>query len=95
MAQNTATQPVSRLQTSGPDLVRQAARKGAVALTRYGKTVAYLVSPGTRERQQELEEAANRALWAIDIERGLEDLKRGDVSEWDKVYDALKHELAP
>ena len=89
-----APHPVSELQTSAPELVRQAHRKGAVPLTRYGKTIAYLVSPETRRRQEELERAANRALWAIDIARGMGDLKRGDVREWDEVYEALARELA-
>lgn len=86
--------PVSELQTSAPDLVRQAQRRGAVPLTRYGKTVAYLVSPETRRRQEELEQAADRALWAIDIARGMRDLEQGDVTEWDEVYEALARELA-
>lgn len=90
----SAAHPVSELQTSGPDLVRRAQRKGAVPLTRYGKTVAYIVSPETRRRQEDLELAANRALWAIDIARGLRDLERGDVTEWDEVYEALARELA-
>src|SRR6266542_4380524 len=85
--------PVSELQTRAPDLVRHAQRKGAVPLTRYGKTVAYLVSPETHRRQAELQEAANRALWAIDIARGMRDLERGDVTEWDEVYEALAREL--
>ena len=86
--------PVSELQTSGPSLVRQARRKGALALTRYGKIVAFLVSPEMHQRQEDLEQAANRALWAIDIQRGLHDLEAGDVTEWDKVYGALERELA-
>lgn len=86
--------PVSELQTSAPDLVRQAQRKGAVPLTRYGKTVAFLVSPETRRRQEELETAADRALWAIDVARGMRDLEQGDVAEWDEVYAALERELA-
>ncbi|MBI2323455.1 MAG: hypothetical protein HYU87_00605 [Chloroflexi bacterium] len=86
--------PVSELQTSAPELVRQARRKGAVPLTRYGKTVAFLVSPETRRRQEDLEQAANRALWAIDIARGMHDLQRGDVTEWDEVYAGLERELA-
>lgn len=86
--------PVSELQTSAPDLVRQAQRQGAVPLTRYGKTVAFLVSPQTRRRQEELERAANRALWAIDIARGMRDLEQGDVAEWDEVYESLERELA-
>lgn len=93
-AKDRAAHPVSELQTRGPDLVRQARRRGAVPLTRYGKTIAYLVSPETRARQEELEQAANRALWAIDIARGLDDLERGDVSEWDEVYETLARELA-
>lgn len=86
--------PVSELQTSGPRLVRQAQRDGAVALTRYGKTVAYLISPAVRQRHEQLDQAANRALWAIDIKRGLRDLEQGDVTEWDEVYAALGRELA-
>ncbi len=87
--------PVSELQTSAPDLVRQARRRGVVPITRYGKTVAFLVSPQTRRRQEELERAANRALWAIDVARGMRDLEEGDVVEWDEVYAALERELTP
>lgn len=93
MRETAVAHPVSQLQTSAPDLVRQAQRNGFVPLTRYGKTVAYLVSPDTRRRQEELEQAANRALWAIDIARGMRDLERGDVTEWDEVYAALEREL--
>jgi antitoxin (DNA-binding transcriptional repressor) of toxin-antitoxin stability system len=89
-----AARPVSELQTSAPELVRRAQRKGAVPLTRYGKTVAYLVSPESRRRQEELELAANRALWAIDIARGMRDLEQGDVMEWDEVYETLARELS-
>ena len=88
-----ASRPVSELQTRAPDLVREAQRAGTVPLTRYGKTVAYLVSPETRRRQEDLEQAANRALWAIDIARGMRDLEHGDVSDWDEVYEALAREL--
>ncbi len=89
-----AARPVSELQTSAPELVRRAQRRGAVPLTRYGKTVAYLVSPELRRRQEELEQAANRALWAIDIARGMHDLEQGDVMEWDEVYETLARELS-
>lgn len=85
--------PVSELQTSGPSLVRQAKRNGALALTRYGKTVAFLVSPEVHHRQEELEQAANRALWALDIQRGLQDLEAGDVVEWNEMYGTLDREL--
>lgn len=69
--------PVSKLQTSVPSLERQARPKGALAFTCYGKTVAFLVSPEMHKRQEDLEQAANRALWAIDIQRGLHDLEAG------------------
>lgn len=87
------SRPVSELQTRGPSLLREARKNGSLALTRYGKTVAYLISPDTRDRQEELERAADRAIWAIDLQRAMRDLKRGAVMDWDEIYAELRREL--
>lgn len=87
------SRPVSELQTRGPSLIREAQKNGSLALTRYGQTVAYLISPSTRERQEELERAANRAIWAIDLHRAMRDLRLGAVREWDEIYAELRSEL--
>lgn len=84
---------ISELQSAAPEVVGEAQRNGVVEITRYGHAVAYLISPEQRRRQEELEEAANRALWAIGIERALRDLREGRVVSWDEAAADLRREL--
>lgn len=87
------SRPISKLQSAAPEVVREARRAGVVAITRYGRPVAYLVSPEERRQQEELAEAANRALWAIDIERALRDLRERRAVSWVEAVKALRTEL--
>ena len=82
MAQEVAVRQVSELQSRGSAIVAEA-KKHPVELRRYSETVAYLVSPEQHQRSTQLEEAAQRALWAFSIQRGLRSLEEGRVTEWD------------
>lgn len=82
--------PISELQRDAPEIVREASERGEVAITRYGETVAYVISPEERERAQEIERALNKAIWAIDFKRAMEDLEAGNVVEWEEVEAELR-----
>lgn len=81
-----AVRQVSDLQSRGADIVAEA-RKHPVELRRYSETVAYVVSPERHARLQQLEEAAQRALWGFVIARGLKSLEEGRVVTWDEETD--------
>lgn len=82
MAEDVAVRQVSELQSKGSDIVAET-KKHPVELRRYNETVAYIVSPEQHKRSTQLEEAAQRALWAFSIQRGLKSLEEGRVIEWD------------
>lgn len=82
MAEDVAIRQVSDLQSKGPALVAEA-KKHPVELRRYSETVAYLISPEEHRRARQLDEAAQRALWAFAIQRGLKSLEEGRVTVWD------------
>jgi prevent-host-death family protein len=82
--------PISELQRDAPEIVREASERGEVAITRYGETVAYVISPEERERAQEIERALDRAIWAIDLKRAMEALKAGDVVDWEDAAAELR-----
>ncbi len=82
MAEDVAIRQVSELQSKGPDIVAEA-KKHPVELRRYGDTVAFVISPQQHKRLTELEGAAQRALWAFAIQRGMRSLEEGRVIEWD------------
>lgn len=88
-----ADYPISALQDRAPMIVREASA-GPVGITRYGRTVAALISPEQLAALRELEDAAERALWLLDAERAFGDLARGDVENWDVVAADLKRRYA-
>lgn len=77
-----AIRQVSELQSKGSDIVAET-KKHPVELRRYRETLAYIVSPEQHRRSTQLEEAAQRALWAFSIQRGLKSLEEGRIVEWD------------
>ncbi len=84
MPEAVAVRQVSDLQSSGADIVAEAKRH-PVELRRYSETVAFVVSPERHARLQQLEEAAQRALWGFLIARGLKSLDEGRVNTWDEA----------
>lgn len=84
MAEDAAIRQVSELQSKGPDILAEVKRH-PVELRRYNQTVAYLVSPEAHRHALELEDAAERALWQLAIQRGLKDLAEGRVTVWDEA----------
>lgn len=83
-AKDVAVRQVSELQSNGADIVAQA-KDHPVELRRYSETVAYVISPAQHQRARQLEEAAQRALWAFAIQRGLQSLEEGRVTVWDEA----------
>ena len=94
MAEDVAIRQVSDLQSKGPAIVAEA-RKHPVELRRYSETVAYVVSPEQHKRSRQLEEAAQRALWAFAIQRGLKSLEEGRVTAWDEAAAARLRAMFP
>ena len=94
MAGDVAIRQVSDLQSKGADIVAEA-KKHPVELRRYSETVAYLVSPEQHKRFTLLEEAAQRALWAFAIQRGLKSLEEGRVTLWDEATAARLRAMFP
>ena len=94
MAENVAIRQVSELQSKGSDIVAEA-KKHPVELRRYSETVAYVVSPEQHQRSRQLEEAAQRALWAFAIQRGLKSLEEGRVTVWDEAAAARLRAMFP
>jgi prevent-host-death family protein len=80
---------VSELQDHAAELIRDAS-EGPVGITRYGRLVAALISPDDLASFQELQRAAERALWALDVKRAADDLSSGDIEEWDDVVKQLR-----
>lgn len=85
-----ARRSISELQREAPAIVRDASERGEVEITRYGEAVAYLVSPEERQRAQALEEAANRAMVAMEYKRAMEDWEAGHVLEWEEAEARLR-----
>lgn len=94
MARDMAIRQVSDLQSKGPDIVAEA-KKHPVELRRYSETVAYVISPEQHKRSRELDEAAQRALWAFAIQRGLTSLEEGRVTVWDEATAARLRGMFP
>ncbi len=76
MAGDVAVRQVSELQSKGPEIVAEV-KQHAVELRRYGDTVAFVISPEQHRKVTQLEEAAQRALWAFGIQRGMKSLEEG------------------
>lgn len=89
-ARTTPTHSISELQRDAPEIVREASERGEVEITRYGETVAYVISPQERGRRHELERAMDRAIWAVDLKRAMEDWEAGKVVEWEEVEARLR-----
>ncbi len=85
-----ARRSISELQREAPEIVREASERGEVEITRYGDTVAYVVSPEERQRAQVLEQAATRAMVAMQYKRAMEDLEAGNVVPWEEVEAELR-----
>ena len=85
----TTSRQINELQRAASDIVHEAGR-GPVAITRYGKTVAVIESPEQHRRHEELDEALERAIWSIDIQRGIAELKAGQTVPWDKAISRLR-----
>ena len=89
MRYSTPVHAISELQDRAPQLVREAS-EAPVGITRYGRLVAALISPDDLALFQELEDAAERALWLLDAERASRDLSSGAVEDWDKTVAKLR-----
>ncbi|MGH2378949.1 MAG: type II toxin-antitoxin system prevent-host-death family antitoxin [Candidatus Limnocylindria bacterium] len=87
--------PISELQRDAPEIVREASQRGEVEITRYGATVAYVVSPQERRRAQWLERVVTRAVVAEQYRRAWEDLEAGNVVEWEEVEAELRERFGP
>lgn len=81
---------ITELQRDAPGIVKEATRRGEVEITRYGETMAYVVSPEERRRLRETERALNRAIWARDLKRAMEDWEAGNVVSWEEVEAELR-----
>ncbi len=89
-ARTTHRRSISELQRDAPEIVREASERGEVEITRYGETVAYVISPSERSRREKMDAAAERAIWAIDFQRAMKDLKEGAVIDWEEVITRLR-----
>lgn len=87
---NKRSRSISELQRDAPGIVKEASKRGEVEITRYGETMAYVVSPHERDRLREAERALNRAIWAIDFKRAMEDWETGNIVEWDEFERKLR-----
>lgn len=90
MSLQTALHAISELQDRAPQLVQEAT-EAPVGITRYGRLVAALISPEDLTSFQELEAAAERALWLEDADRASRDLSRGAVEDWDTAVATLRN----
>lgn len=81
---------ISELQREAPEIIREASERGEVEITRYGETLAYVISAEERGRLRETERALNRATWARDLKRAMEDWEAGNVIEWQEFEAMLK-----
>ena len=85
-----ARRSISELQRNAPGIIRDLGERGDVEITRYGETVAYVVSPEERQRAQHLERAMQRAIVAIQYKRAMEDWEAGNVVPWEEVEARLR-----
>ena len=81
---------ISELQRDAPGIVREASERGEVEITRYGAPTAYVISPEERDRLREAERALNRAIWAVDFKRAMEDWEAGNIVGWDEFEAELR-----
>lgn len=81
---------ISELQREAPEIVREASERGEVEITRYGETVAYVISPEAWRRARIIEEKAIRAQVALEYKRAWEDWDAGNVVEWEQVVAELR-----
>lgn len=81
---------ISELQREAPEIVREAGEQDEVEITRYGEPVAYIVSPRARQRAQELDRAADRAVWSIDFQRAMKAAEEGRILDWDEAAKRLR-----
>jgi len=89
-ARTTPRRSISELQRDAPGILREAGRRGEVEITRYGETLGYVISPEERHRLREADRALNKAIWAIDFKRAMEDWEAGNVVEWEEVEAELR-----
>lgn len=76
---------MSELQRDAPGIVKEASEHGEVEITRYGETMAYVMSAEERRRLREIDRALNRAIWERDLKRAMEDWRTGNVVPWEEV----------
>lgn len=81
---------MSELQRDAPGIVQETTEYGEVEITRYGQPVAYLMSPAERQRRRALEDAAERAISAMDWERAMKAAEEGRVVDWQEVIARLR-----
>lgn len=81
---------ISELQRDAPGILRQATKQGEIEITRYGETMGYVVSPHERDRMREAERALDRAIWAVDLKRAMDDWEAGNVVEWEELEAGLR-----
>lgn len=80
---------MSELQTDAAGVVAETAQ-GAVEIRRYSEPVAYLESVEQHREHIALDDALNRAIWAVDLARALRDVDEGKLKEWDEVAAVLR-----
>ena len=81
---------VTELQREATEIVREANDHGEVEITRYGETVAYVLSPSERRRQVAMDKAVERTIWAVDYERAMKAAAEGRILDWEEVAARLR-----
>ncbi len=80
---------ISELQADAAGVVAQA-EQGPIEIRRYREPVAYLESVNQHREHRELDEALNRAIWALDLARAMRNVKHGDFKRWERVAAKLR-----
>lgn len=83
------TRQISELQNDAPGVVAEA-EHGPVEIRRYRKPVAYIESVEQHREHEELDAALNRAIWALDLERALRNVREGQYKRWSEVAAKLR-----
>lgn len=79
------TRSITDLQRDAPGVVREAGERGEVEITRYGETMAYVISPEEHERLRRFRRAWERLDVALQYKRAMEDWEAGRVVPWEEV----------
>lgn len=80
---------ISELQADAAGVVAQA-EQGPIEIRRYRQAIAYLESVDQHREHRELDEALNRAIWALDLARAMRNVKQGDFKRWERVATKLR-----